>query len=80
MRDEEMETCPPPANSMRRNAKPVQNSPLNRQIVAAIIAKTREAWISQAITPPAAHACATDRPRLVPPYLQLVSAAEDFAA
>ena len=79
MRDEDMETGPPPASSMARNAMPIQNGRLNVQIVAAIITKTREAWVSPAISSPAARACATDRPRLDHPYLQLVSVSEDFA-
>ena len=80
MRDDEMETPPPIADRIARDAGSLRTDQLNPQIVAAIIAKTRQEWTSPGSTSLSIAARSGNRPRLARSYLRLVSAAEDFAA
>ncbi len=72
MRDEKMESCAPAVDRMPRNTKQIGNGQLNAQIIAAIIAKTREEWIAAGTASPSIAAPSVIRPRLLRPYLRLV--------
>jgi len=79
MRDEELDV-PPAVVKLVRNEGSTPDQRLNRQVIAAIIAKTRAAWATPATAPASVTAPAVNRPRLVRPYSLSVAEAEDLAS